>query len=325
MPVAELRTPRHRLRRSLRPLLLLAALAGAGSVAAAEPKPDGAPEGKEDAPPTTTERPRHQESARRHATQPYRGGELEEPPLPRGLSLDEVLERANQPSPAGFPAPVPDDRVHVFTFFEQLEYRSGGGDSKDLLGWEAQGWVGGPVVRFWWKNEGEASFAGPDAGETETDLLYSRLVTPFWSVQGGVQHALEWEDGEEEHRWSAVFAVQGLAPYKVELDNSLYLSEDGDVTLEVEAEYDVRITQRLVFQPRAELGFAAQDVPERGLGSGLTDGSVDVRLRYEFWREFAPYVGLRYAFLAGETADLAEREGEDTEELSVLVGLRFAF
>ena len=58
-----------------------------------------------------------------------------------------------------------------------------------------------------------------------------------------------------------MIALQGLAPYKFELDNSLYISEDGDVTLSIEAEYDLRITQRLVLQTRNELGFAFQDIP----------------------------------------------------------------
>ncbi len=308
-------------------LEIYAALLIATTLAAAAPAPGQ--EGQE--PPTTAERHDHRESAREHdGPAPP---EVETPPLPEGMTLDEVLDRAASEPPADFPEPVPDDRIYAFTLFDQLEYRFADDRSPDHLGWEAQGWVGGDLHKFWWKNEGEAVFDGPDEGESETDLLYSRLITPFWSAQVGVQYANEWVDdgpadsgGDSyEDRWSGVIALQGLAPYKFEVDGSLYVSEEADVTLEVEAEYDLRITQRLVLQPRAEVGLAAQDVPERGLGSGLTGADLDLRLRYEIRRELAPYVGVRHSFLVGETEDLAEAAGEDPEHWFLLGGVRFAF
>jgi copper resistance protein B len=210
------------------------------------------------------------------------------------MTMEEVFDFAESPPPSDFPEPLPDDKLYAFTLFEQLEYRVATDDkTADHLGWEAQGWIGGDFNKFWWKNEGEAAFDGPDEGETETDLLYSRLITPFWDFQVGVQYANEWREDNYEDRWSGVIALQGLAPYKFELDNSLYISEDGDVTFVIEAEYDLRITQRLVLQPRAEMGFAFQDIPERSLGAGMTDVKLDLRLRYEIKREFAPYFGVR--------------------------------
>lgn len=273
--------------------------------------------------PSTAERPQHQESAHQHRGEPP--PDLDAPPLPEGMTLDEVFDYAESDPPASFPDPVLDDQLYAFALFDQLEYRVTDDDAPDHLGWEAEGWVGGDINRFWWKNEGEAVFDGPDEGESETDLLYSRLVTPFWNVQTGVQYANEWSADDYEDRWSYVLALQGMAPYQSEIDSSLYVSEDGDVTLEFEAEYDLRITQRLVLQPRAGLSFAAQDVPERNLGAGMTDADLDLRLRYEVRREFAPYVGVRYQFLVGETEDIAEAAQERTEQWYLLAGLRLAF
>ncbi|MFO7654244.1 MAG: copper resistance protein B [Candidatus Krumholzibacteriia bacterium] len=273
--------------------------------------------------PTTAERPRHQDSARQadgDAPAPSMS-----PLLPDGMTLDEVLDLAAAPPPAHFPDPVPDDQIYRFTLVEQLAYRFGSGESRDHLGWEAQGWLGGDFNRFWWKTEGEAVFEGQDAGETETDLLYARLVTPFWNLQFGVQYANEWRAGDYDDRWSGVVGVQGMAPFLFELDTSLYVSTDADVTLALEVEYDLRLTQRLVLQPRTELGLAAQDIPERELGAGPTDIALDLRLRHEIKREFAPYVGLSYRLLLGETGNIAEAEGRDTSELYYLAGLRFAF
>lgn len=274
--------------------------------------------------PTTANRPVHQESAMQHeGRQPQN---IEAPPLPEDMTLDEVLDYSASPPPAYFPETVPDDRIYVFTFLERFEYRVANDNSPDHLGWEAQGWVGSDFNKFWWKNEGEAVFEGTDEAEMETDLLYARLLTPFWYFQAGIQYASEWPVSEDyEDRWSAVIAVQGLSPYKFELDNSLYLSEDGDMTFEVDAERDIRITQRLVIQPSVTLGISAQDIPERNLGTGITDINMDLRLRYEIKREFAPYLGLRYRFLVGDTANWAEAAGSDTEHLFFFFGLRFTF
>lgn len=275
--------------------------------------------------PSTAARPMHGESAEQHDESAPRAPE-NVPAIPAGMTLEEVFNFAESPPPDGFPEPVPDDRVFVFTLVEQLEYRVATDDeTAEHLGWEAQGWIGGDFNKFWWKNEGKAAFDGPDEGETETDLLYSRLITPFWDFQVGVQYANEWHRDGYEDRWSGVIALQGLAPYKFELDNSLYISEDGDVTIAIEAEYDLRITQCLVLQPRAEMGFAFQDVAERNLGAGMTDVKLDLRLRYEIKREFAPYIGVRYQTLVGKTGNIAEASGEDSEQLIFLAGFRFAF
>ena len=275
--------------------------------------------------PNTEDRPMHGESAAQHDKSAPLAPAIE-PAIPEGMTLEEVFDLAESPPPSDFPQVLSDDKLYAFTLFEQLEYRIAAEDEpSDHLGWEAQGWIGGDFHKFWWKNEGEAAFDGPDEWEMETDLLYSRLITPFWDVQIGAQYANAWHEDDYEDRWSGVIALQGLAPYKFELDQSLYLSEDGDFTFEIEAEYDLRITQRLVLQPRAEIGIAFQDVPERDLGAGMTDVKLDLRLRYEIKRGFAPYVGVRSQFLVGETDNIAEAHGEDSEQLFFLTGFRFAF
>lgn len=275
--------------------------------------------------PSTAEHPMHNNSVRQHDESVRLIPDIE-PAIPRGMTLDEVFDYAESPPPEDYPEAVLDDGLFAFTLFERLEYRiATDDDTSDHLGWSVQGWVGGDLNKFWWKNEGEAVLDGPDEGETASDLLYSRLITPFWNFQIGVQYANEWNPDDNDDHWSGVIALQGLAPYKFELDNSLYISEDGDLTFAFEAEYDIRITQRLVLQPRAELGFAFQDIRERDLRTGMTDASLDLRLRYEIKREFAPYIGVSYQTLIGETDNIAEATGVDTEQLLFVAGFRFAF
>ncbi len=273
--------------------------------------------------PNTEDRPGHQESAQQHKGASPEVGQT--PQLPEGMTLDEVLDYSQRRPPSHFPDPLHDEQLNAFAMFEQLEYRIAEDASSDHTGWEAHGWFGGDFNKFWWKQEGDAAFDGPDEGDTETDFLYSRLITPFWNFQLGAQYANEWIPDDYDDRFSGVIAFQGLAPYKFELDNSLYISEDGDVTFEFGAEYDLWITQRLVIQPGAEFNFAARDIPDRDLGAGMTDGKLDLRLRYEITRDFAPYIGSRYQFLVGETKDIADDAGVDPERLFFVTGLRIAF
>jgi copper resistance protein B len=275
------------------------------------------------APPPRKDQPTHEHAAGRHEGHPP--PEVASPSIPEGMTLDEALELADGPPPASYPDAVVDDAVYAFTQFEQLEYlaQSGG---RDPLGWSAQGWIGRDFDKFRWKSEGQAVFEGLDEGESGTDLLYSRLISPFWDFQIGARYANEWTgNGEYEDTWSGAIGFQGLAPYMFELDNTLYISEHGDVSLDLEAEYHVRITQRLVLQPRTELSLYAQDITEMGIGAGLSDLSLDLRLRFEIKREFAPYLGIRFEYRVGETGRLAEAEGLDASPVLYLAGLRIAF
>ncbi len=88
---------------------------------------------------------------------------------------------------------------------------------------------------------------------------------------------------------------------------------------------DQRITQRLILQPRVEVNLAAQDIPELGIGAGVDNLEAGIRLRYEFAREFAPYIGVSWESAVGETADIARASGEDVGAVSLVTGIRLWF
>ena len=202
---------------------------------------------------------------------------------------------------------------------ERLEARvpTDGGDTGYV--WDAQGWYGGDLNRFVVKSEGEGEF-GAELEDAEIQALYSRAIGPFFDLQAGVRY-----DIEPDSRAHAVIGVQGLAPYMFHVDGAVFLSDQGDLTARIEGEYDQKITQRLILQPRVELELSAQDIPEREIGAGLIKIEPGLRLRYEFTPEFAPYVGVEYEAKLGETADIAKAAGEDPDGLKLLVGLRAWF
>jgi copper resistance protein B len=201
---------------------------------------------------------------------------------------------------------------------DQLELRIR--DGRDGYGWDAQAWVGGDLNKLWLKTEGEGAF-GEAPERAEVQVLWSRAIDPWFDLQLGIRHDFR-PDPERTH---LAIGVQGLAPYWFEVDAAAFLSDNGDVTARVEAEYDQRITQKLILQPRIEFDLAAQDVPELGIGSGLSTAEAGIRLRYELVPEFAPYVGIEYERALGDTADFRRSSGEKAGGWNLLVGLRAWF
>ena len=162
-------------------------------------------------------------------------------------------------------------------------------------------------------------FNGVEAGEIRA--LYSRALDPWFNLQVGVRH--DFEPGQPRSYASVGF--EGLAPYLVKLEGALFLSDKGDVLARLEGSYDERITQRLILQPRAELNFAAQDVPANGIGSGLSSAELGLRLRYEVRREFAPYVGISWEGKLGDSARFARAAGDGVRATSLVFGVRAWF
>ena len=194
------------------------------------------------------------------------------------------------------------------------------GDGGEAYSWDAQGWVGGDINRFWWKSEGGGDFGG-SLEDAEVQALYSRAFAPFFNVQTGVRQSYR----PEGDRTDLVVGVQGLAPYWFEVDGAVFLSNKGELTARAQAEYDQRITQRWILQPRAEVNLSAEDIPELSVGSGLSSLQLGARLRYEIRKEFAPYVGIEWTKSFGNTADFLEADGRSSEDTRVVVGIRAWF
>jgi len=182
--------------------------------------------------------------------------------------------------------------------------------------WDIEGWYGGDRDRFVFKTEGGGSRRGSlDAGDAQA--LYSRAVGTYTDLQAGVRYEFE-PDG----RAYATLAVESLLPYWIKTQAALFVSDRGDVMSRLEGHTDLRLTGRWILQPRVELTLAAQDVPDAGVGSGISTVEAGVRLRYEMRRELAPYVGVSFERHLGRTEDFARAAGGDVEETSVVVGLR---
>ena len=204
-----------------------------------------------------------------------------------------------------------DDRVFAFAQSDRLEYVSSDGGAV----WDLQGWVGTDYHKLWVKAEGHTDDSVTE--DSELQALYSLAHTPFFDLQVGLR-----QDFQPASRTHLVVGIQGLAPQWFEVDAALFVDERGKVSARLEVEYDLLLTQRLVLQPRIEANLAFNSVPNLGIGSGLVDTDVGLRLRYELHRKFAPYVGVRWERLNGSTADFAAAVGEDDDDVSFVFGLQ---
>ncbi|WP_164115660.1 copper resistance protein B [Sphingorhabdus sp. Alg239-R122] len=208
--------------------------------------------------------------------------------------------------------------MQVFWFQgDRAEYRARAGHDGYL--WDAQGYYGGDINKFWFKSEGEGSF-GEAVEDAEVQALYSRAIAPFWDVQAGVR-----QDLAGPWRTHAVFGVQGIAPYMFEVDAAAFLSDKGNLTARIEAEYDQRLTQKLIVQPRIETNLSAQDIPELSIGAGIDNVELGLRLRYEITPEFAPYIGVEQEWKLSRSRNFVRAEGEDASVTNYVVGARFWF
>jgi len=140
-----------------------------------------------------------------------------------------------------------------------------------------------------------------------------------------VQAGLRQDFGDGPGRTWGGLGVEGLAPYGFDTQATLYLGEKGRSALRVKAEYDLYLTQRLIVQPKIEANAYTRADPQRSIGTGLSNADLGLRLRYEFRREFAPYVGLAWFKAFGSTAALIRNQGREANDLQVVAGLKVWF
>ena len=185
--------------------------------------------------------------------------------------------------------------------------------------YDIEAWYGRTYERAVLKAEGE--FEGGDLSEARTELLWGHAFAAYWDTQVGVRH----DTGEGPNRTWLAAGIEGLAPYWFDLEVTAYVGESSRTALRVDASYDMLITQRLILEPSFEANFYGRNDPERALGSGLSDLSLGLRLRYEIRRELAPYVGLEWSNQYGGTEELTRAANGDPSDTRLTAGLRFWF
>ena len=210
-----------------------------------------------------------------------------------------------------------DKAIHSYTLLNRLELQDA--NPGTAMAWEGEGWIGQDINRLWWRTEGERV-----DGETETanlEALYGHSFSPWWDWVAGVRQDLK--PGPD--RTFAAFGVRGLAPQWFEVSLTGYTGTGGRTMARFEAEYELLLTNRLILQPLLESELHGKSDAARGIGAGLATIEMGLRLRYEFTRRFAPYVGVNYDRAFGKTADLRRAAQEDVGNMRAVAGVRIWF
>lgn len=239
---------------------------------------------------------------------------LREPRTPVPVLTDADRQAA---IPASTHHMAGDNAIHSYTLVNRLEAWDANPGTGS--GWEAQGWIGQDVSRLWWRSEGER--VGGETEAADLEALYGRAFTPWWDWVVGVRQDFKPGDAQT----FAAFGIQGLAPQWFEISLTGYLGEGGQTALRFETEYELLFTNRLILQPLLQMDIYGKSDATRGIGAGLSTGEAGLRLRYEFVRRFAPYVGISYARAFGKTEDLRRAAQEDVAEVRAVAGVRIWF
>jgi copper resistance protein B len=275
----------------------------------------------------------------RHAAAQHEGHQQQKPPQPEQKPAQQGApdHPAHQTPVSGLPPFIPpitdgdrkaafpdveghaahDRATNYFVLFDQLEWQAAKGDGGFNL--DSKGWIGGDRDRLWFRAEGDGQNGA--VGEAEAQVFYGRLVSRWWDVVAGVRQ--DFQPGPAR-TWAAI-GIQGLAPYWFEVEATAYIGESGRTLFRAEVEYELLLTNRLVLQPLVEVEVLGKSDPERGIGAGLSATEAGFRVRYEFRREVAPYVGVTWSNKFGKTADFAEAAGEDTSGARFVTGVRMWF
>ncbi|MBC8211246.1 MAG: copper resistance protein B [Gammaproteobacteria bacterium] len=204
-----------------------------------------------------------------------------------------------------------DDPLLFYVKADKLEWRDA--DEGNLLVWEIDAWLGKDLNKLWLKSSGE-SLDGKVEGHS-IDLLYSRAISAFWDVQVGLRHELK---PKPQRNWVGV-GFMGVAPYLFEMDVNLFINDDSQANLRLDAEYEYMFTQKVILVPNLELSLYSDEDVARGIRSGLSSAELGLRLHYQIRREFSPYIGINLEKQFGNGAI------ESSSETQLVVGLSFWF
>lgn len=230
---------------------------------------------------------------------------------------------ANLSPQQDWPSPVDDMEHFTFILADVLEFRPQGLESD--FRWDIEGWHGGDNNRLWFKSEGERNTAFKADYDIDFQLLYGRFIRKYYDFQAGLRAETQTFREDRVTRGHAVIGLEGLAPYRYEIEGALFISQNADVSARFTVTKNYLLTQRLVLQPRFETNAALQRVEKFTTGRGLNNIEAGLRLRYEIRREFAPYIGVTFDRSFFGTADFVRQEGGDPSQIRFAAGVRMWF
>lgn len=190
----------------------------------------------------------------------------------------------------------------------------------DQINFEAEGWYGDDSNRFRLRTEGSAAIKGDKEIDSLSSLAYWQPLSIFWNGEVGAAY------NTENDKAALMAGIVGTAPYFIETDARAYVYTDGQVQLDLGAEYEWRLDQHWVVIPEVELKVFSKDDTDNDITKGFNELGAEVRLTYEMLsRQLSPYVGFSYETALSDARDLRRQNNEYVDTSSVTAGVKFWF
>ena len=214
---------------------------------------------------------------------------------------------------------------------EQLEWQDG--TPSGAAAWDLRFSAGADTGGLRIRNKGGRHIWGA-ARNNRLELLWGqRLHWWAWAealdleLQLGLRH----DSGTTPTRTYAAAGFTARLPLDVEVEAAWYLgdgSREGDdlhsgVRVQLQRRWD--LTDRIALVLRAEHEAWSEDHVRYTEGNGPWMSSAGARLHYRIGERVAPYVGVEWFDLVGDTASQAVAAGEAENEVRAVVGLRVEF
>ncbi|SNT69364.1 copper resistance protein B [Psychrobacter sp. LV10R520-6] len=190
----------------------------------------------------------------------------------------------------------------------------------DQINYEAETWYGTDGSRLSLRSEGSVKTKDDKDIDSLTSLAYWKPLSIFWNGEAGIAY------DTKNDKPAAMAGIVGTMPYFVETDARAYLYTDGQIRLDLGAEYEWRLNQHWVVIPEVGLtAFSKNDI-DNGISKGFNDLDTEVRLAYETLnRQLSPYVGVSYETALGDARDQRRQDNESVDSSSLTAGVRFWF
>lgn len=190
----------------------------------------------------------------------------------------------------------------------------------DQINFEIEGWYGDDSHRVRLRTEGSAATKDDKEIDSLSSLAYWQPLGVFWNSEAGIAYNTENDEA------ALMAGIVGTAPYFIETDARAYVYTDGQVQLDLGAEYEWRLDQHWVVIPEAGLTVFSKDDTDNNITKGFNDLEAEVRLTYEMLsRQLSPYVGFSYETVLSGARDLRRQNNEDVDTSSVTAGVKFWF
>lgn len=165
------------------------------------------------------------------------------------------------------------------------------------------------------------SDVGPLIDNIQLEALYARTLDNGMTVMVGMRQDVR--EGSDL-TFASVAVEAGITDW-LEAEHFLYLSESGNVIGSAQALASVPLSSSVSIEPRLNVNWSAQDIPDEDTGHGVTDIQAAVRVRKTLMPHVEAYVGAIHERLLGRTRAIALSAGDRGSVNRAIVGLAVRF